>query len=300
MQQDIILFDSTLRSFVLTIILMIAMAYIIRFVGKHVQSRWPLLQKTIIALWGNLGTRAIYGRQVEIAEQPATNSIKRKPLPFKNKEENQGLDRCCHPPPALAERSATDLIDECYDSGIEMYYPSSSMRTTVDEVARRVDGELMGGQVNDEVRGYYAGACDIDYDWNFKIDGVFNNAKRFIQAPATPAIEPAPEHVLEGQGGQSVVFLASDPIERSVIIDSGEDEIGGTPDTAGNDFQPSALRTIEPVNDEVAKERDSIGPLIGLETEQITVGDEVDSKMTGQPPLLKMTSQSQPHPRLKQ
>jgi gag-polyprotein putative aspartyl protease len=323
------------------------MAYIIRFVGKHVQSRWPLLQKTI-TLWEDLGTRAIFGRKVEVTDQksrqvnsfgyglpvpprceptsfarpcpweqqlekdghfaidldeqprnnprscsfdatrnsaiitgqPATNSIKRKPLPFKNKEENQGLDRCCSLPPALAERSATDLIDECYDSGIEMYYPSSSMRTTVDEVAGRADGELIGGQVNDEVRGYYAGARDIDYDGNIKIDGVFNNAERFIQVPATPAIEPAKEHVLEGQGRQSVVFLASDPIERSVIIDSGEDEIGGT-DTAGNDFQPSALRTIEPVNDEVDKEGDSIGPLISLEIEQITIGDEVDSKIDG-------------------
>jgi hypothetical protein len=50
MQPEAIPFDLTARSFVLTIGWMIVMVYIIRFVGKHALSRWPLLQKAF-AIW---------------------------------------------------------------------------------------------------------------------------------------------------------------------------------------------------------------------------------------------------------
>jgi hypothetical protein len=50
MQPEAIPFDLTPRAFALSIFGLIAMVYTIRFIGRHIQPCWPLLQNSI-ALW---------------------------------------------------------------------------------------------------------------------------------------------------------------------------------------------------------------------------------------------------------
>jgi hypothetical protein len=96
MQPEAIPFDLTARSFVLTIVWMIVMVHIIRFLSKHALSRWPLLQKafairmkterlrdsqgdrdsSVLQSWFRVGvstTSSVYDDRISVMDQEERN-----------------------------------------------------------------------------------------------------------------------------------------------------------------------------------------------------------------------------------